>query len=234
MTILPRAALILAWLSAPVAAGEIHGVFNLPMLAHGQVMSTLGSAGRPSAGGGARSFATPAPAGAARGLPYPAPTEGFRRQQVANLLDRTARSDPRSADALRAQLARYDYASIYDGIVRPYGLAGNDAASSLAAYMLLGWMIVHEGQEPSPAGVRGVRTQAAEVLSAPRFAAPDIRAGSGEEFKILFVTIHAGWQAARREGTLDRYADGIARMFASGGGPDLRSATIGARGFGGG
>jgi hypothetical protein len=185
--------------------------------------------------GNVRAFAQPAPAAAASaGKPYPAPSAQFRKQQVADLLDRANQSDPKSAQAMRAQFARHDYASIYDGITRPYGLAGNDAASSLAAYMVLGWMIVHEGQEPPAAGLRGVRAQAAQALSDPRLAAPEMRAKLGEEFKILFVTLHAGWQGARREGTLDQYSAGVARLFNQKNGMNLAAARIGPRGFEGG
>ncbi len=184
--------------------------------------------------GNVRAFAQPAPAAASAGKPYPAPSAQFRKQQVADLLDRANQSDPKSAQVMRAQFARHDYASIYDGITRPYGLAGNDAASSLAAYMVLGWMIVHEGQEPPAAGLRGVRAQAAQALSDPRLAAPEMRAKLGEEFKILFVTLHAGWQGARREGTLDRYAAGVARLFNQKNGMNLAVARIGPRGFEGG
>lgn len=197
--------------------------------------------GRPSAApaaasGGARmsAFRKPAPAGLAAGKPYPAPTRQFREQQVADLLERASSSDPQNAQALRAQLARHEYSAIYEGLTRPYGLAGDDAASSLAAYMILGWMIVHEGREPPAAGLRGVRAQAAQALSDPRLSTPETRAKLGEEFKILFVTIHAGWQGARREGALGKYAEGVARLFGRNGGIDLRAARIGPSGFEGG
>jgi hypothetical protein len=181
-----------------------------------------------------RAFARPAPAGRSVAMAYPAPSAQFRRQQVADLLDRASRSDPQSARTIRAQFVAHDYAAIYDGMVRPYGLAGDDAANALAAYMLLGWMIVHEGQEPTAAGIRGVRAQAAQALADPRLSAPDARARLGEEFKILFVTIHAGWQGARREGALEKYAAGITQIFRRGGAIELRAARIGPRGFEGG
>lgn len=185
-------------------------------------------------GGDIQAFARPAPAGAVQGMAYPAPSAQFRKQQVADLLARASKTDPQSAAALRAQFSKSDYAPVYDGITRPYGLAGNDAASSLAAYMVLGWMIVHDGQEPSRAGLQGVRAQAAQALSDPRLSAPGMRARLGEEFKILFVTVHAGWQSARREGTLDRYADGVAQLFGQKNGMNLRAARIGPHGFEGG
>ena len=52
-----------------------------------------------------------------------------------------------------------------------------------------------------------------------------------EEIKILFVTLHAGWQGARREGSVRGYADGIARMFAEQAGQPLRTIALTDRGF---
>lgn len=101
----------------------------------------------------------------------------------------------------------------------------------LAAYMILGWMIVHGGQEPPPGAVGGARAQAAAALSDPRLASPDTRARLGEEFKILFVVVHAGWLSAQREGSLDRYANGLAEIFSKQDGLDLRRMGLGRAGF---
>jgi hypothetical protein len=155
----------------------------------------------------------------------------LRREAVAGFVARVRGRDPGNAALVEAQLAGHDYRSIYDGIVRPYGLAGDDAAGALAAYLLLGWMIVHDGQEPSAAAVRGVRAQAAAALSDRGLDSEAVRGRLGEEFKILFVVLHAGWGSARREGRLDRYAAGVADMFRNADGVDLVSARLGPAGF---
>jgi hypothetical protein len=178
-----------------------------------------------------RAFTRPAPPSLANvSLRYPV-SPALKQRAVADLVDRVRQHSPENAAAIAQQLAAHDYARIYDGIVRPYGLAGNDAASSMAAYLVLGWMIVHGGQEPSPAGVHGVRAQAVAALSDERLASPAMHANLGEEFKILFVTVHAGWQAARREGNLEPYAAGIAQMFRQQDGLDLPAMRIGPAGF---
>jgi len=178
-----------------------------------------------------RAFMRPAPPAAAT-LPmrYSAPP-ALRQQVVAEFVDRVRRHSAENARLIQEQLAQHDYRRIYDGIVRPYGLAGDDAANALAAYLVLGWMIVHNGQEPPPGAVRGVRAQASVALSDSRLASPEMHARLGEEFKILFVTIHAGWQSARREGNLGRYAAGVADMFRNLDGIDLHAMDLGPEGF---
>ena len=128
---------------------------------------------------------------------------------------------------LKAQFARHDYARVYDGLVRPYGLKGNDVGDAMTAYLLLGWTIVNGGGDPSPADLRGVRRQVGAALAHDRrLALPAQRAASGEEFKILFVTLHAGWQSALREGKLPAYAAGVAGLVRRQFGLELRGATL--------
>ncbi|MBC7945841.1 MAG: hypothetical protein H7X91_11400, partial [Burkholderiales bacterium] len=77
-----------------------------------------------------------------------------------------------------------------------------------------------------------VRAQVARSLAAnATFANPHTRAELAEEMKLLFVTLHAGWQSARREGNLKPYADGVARMFQQFTGNDLRAMRLTERGF---
>jgi len=178
-----------------------------------------------------RAFMRPAPPAAATvSMRYSAPP-ALRQDVVSEFVDRVRRHSPENARLIQAQLAQHDYRRIYDEIVRPYGLAGDDAANALAAYIVLGWMIVHDGQAPPPDAVRGVRAQASVALTDSRLSSVEMHARLGEEFKILFVTVHAGWQSARREGNLGRYAAGVADMFRNLDGIDLRAMDLGPAGF---
>lgn len=56
------------------------------------------------------------------------------------------------------------------------------------------------------------------------------RAALAEELKLLFVTLHAGWQGARRGGVLQQYADGTAQLFKTQG-TDLRGLRLTEAGF---
>ena len=175
-------------------------------------------------------FLRPAPsATAAAPMRYNA-SLALSREAVAAIVDRVRRHNPDHARLIQEQLEQHDYRAIYDGIVRPYGLAGDDTASALAAYLLLGWMIVHDGAAPPPGAVRAVRGQAIVALSDGRLNSPETRARLGEEFKILFVTLHAGWQSARREGNLDSYGTGVADIFRTDS-IDLAAMDLGLAGF---
>jgi hypothetical protein len=113
------------------------------------------------------------------------------------------------------------------------GLRDNDAADAVTAYTLLGWQIAkQDASEISNAKVQAVRRQIAPALAAnPRLAAPAARGALGEEMKLLFVTLHAGWQSAVKEGNTARYSDGVARMWRQQSGRDLRALSLTDAGF---
>lgn len=93
---------------------------------------------------------------------------------------------------------------------------------------------LHTGApDPRPSSVRAARGQIAGNLArSPTFASVATRRELGEELKISFVAIHAGWQAARQEGKLKAYSDGVAAMFAKQSGDDLRKLKLTDGGFG--
>jgi hypothetical protein len=223
-------------LTAPLGAQEISPVFDMGGLANAASLGAVIQQEQERAGvqpsNPLRSlFAQPAPADAAN-LPMDyAATPEVRRQALADFIARIRQNNPQDADAAARELQRNDYAAIYDGIVQPYGLAGNDAANALTAYLVLGWMIVHDGQEPPREAIAAARGQAAVALSDMRLSAPETRARLGEEFKILFVVLHAGWQSAQRESTVDRYTAGVAALFERQDGLNLRQMTLGRDGF---
>ena len=71
----------------------------------------------------------------------------------------------------------------------------------------------------------------AALASDPRFSSPVARAKLGEEFKILFVTLHSGLQSAQREGKMQAYSNSIAQMIRAQSGRDPRARTLTDRGF---
>lgn len=152
---------------------------------------------------------------------------------MAAYVDRIQRNDPKTAIALQQAFRGHDYARVYDNLVRGDGLAGNDLANSMTAYAVLTWLIANNRlEEPSGAAVRAARAQTAAALANdPRFASPAARAQLGEEFKLLFVTIHSGAQSARREGMMQAYSNRVAQMIRAQSGRDPRSRTLTDRGF---
>lgn len=136
------------------------------------------------------------------------------QQTQAQYLARVEKANPAAGKALADEMARHDLAGIYAGLVAPFGLRADDAADVLAGYTVLGWLIATGASDPDPAAVRAVRDQFAGRLAvAPDFQSPSRRRAVGEELKIAFVTLHSGWQSARREGTLNQYARGVGDLF---------------------
>jgi hypothetical protein len=157
------------------------------------------------------------------------PTKALADQAMTDYVGRLRKANPQAADAMVRAFADQNVGRIYSGIVAPFGLKDRNVADSFTAYTVLGWMIVNGAGDPPRSGVLSARDQFASRLAAdPRFAG---HAGSlGEELKISFVTLHAGWQSARKEGSERQYAEGVARMFAKQG-MDLRSFQLTANGF---
>lgn len=195
-----------------------------------------GCGGPRSSGGGALAMRAirvpPRPAAAAMSLRYVS-TPALRKQVLGDYLARARSKDPRGTQVVQDMLARYDYTRIYEGVARPYGLGGDDAANAMSAYFILGWIIAN-GQSDVPGGpaaVRAVRAQFAATLSQSPAGSQQQRAQLGEELKIQFAIMHAGWQGSMKEHNERAYADGVARQFQQQAGIDLRSTSLDARGF---
>lgn len=222
--------------SAPTAAQDFGGVWDVNVVSQGQALSDslrIDSAKRTGRASSSRQLKfsaiprQPVDAdGRTASLRYAA-TAALKRDAMAGFLARVGANDPQQAAAVEEAFAGHDYDGIYAGVVRPFGLGANDAADSLTAYMILGWMIANGAGDPPRESVLAARSQVASMLlTDDRLSSPDVRAQLGEEFKILFVALHAGWQSARREGVLPAYADGVARMFRAQGGVDLRDLAL--------
>lgn len=178
----------------------------------------------------AKSFAPPSRDASSIRLTYQQ-SPALRREAQAALLQRLESNNPPAARALGEQLRRNDYSKIYRGLTSPFGLRDDDAADVLAAYTALGYLIATGAPDPSPESVRSLRNQIAPKLAAnTQLNAPATRAALAEELKLLFVTLHAGWQGARKEGNLQQYADGTAQLFKVQG-TDLRALRLTSAGF---
>ena len=146
-------------------------------------------------------------------------------------LDRLRKVDPVAADALDSQMRAHDFGQVFTNLVGPYGLQRSNAADTLTAFMVLGWLIATGSPDPHRAAVQAARSAISRGMSSePKFANGSIRAALGEELVITCVTLHAGWQSARREGKLQQYSDGVAAMFLKQG-TDLRALQLTDRGF---
>lgn len=172
----------------------------------------------------------PDPKAASISLAY-TPTKALQQQAEQAMLRRLERQNPAAAQALGSQFAQHDFGAVFKGLVEPFGLRDDDAVDIMTAYTVLDYLIASGAADPSRAGVRAVRERvAAQLAGDPQFAAA-LRPQLGEEIKLLFVTLHAGWQTARRDGGLPAYAEGVTKLFAQQSGVDLRRLTLTAQGF---
>jgi hypothetical protein len=154
---------------------------------------------------------------AAPAFPYRS-TPVQRRASEQAYVARVARTNPAAARSTAAEMAKHDFDQVFTGLIAGSGLRTGDAADAVAAYTLLGWMIATGAPDPTPKQARAVRTQIARHAAGnATFLNPTRRADLGEEMKLLFVTVHAGWQSARKEGRLPQYSAGVARLFLSSG-----------------
>lgn len=173
-------------------------------------------------------FDRPASAqGGAVALPY-RPSPALRRAAQQGYIDRVSRTRPDLVPVMQAQFSRVDYAKVFRSLIKGTGLRENDVADAVAAYTSLGWMISNNAlADPDPRAVQALRQQVAQSLSAnPQFTDAATRGQLAEEMKLLFVTLHAGWQSAQREGNLRGYSDGVAAMFKAQTGNDLRAMRL--------
>lgn len=159
-------------------------------------------------------------------------SRALSEQAQRDFLKRLSSRNPQAAGVAADQLSRHDFNKAYASLVRGTGLSTTDVVDIMAAFMMLGWMISNDAQaDPDPSALLAVRAQLGPGLSAePRFANPQQRAALGEELKILFVTLHAGWQSAKKEGNLGTYADGVSALFRRQG-ADMRALRLTDAGF---
>ena len=163
------------------------------------------------------------------------PTAALRRQTVAGYVNRLKTNNPGAAQALAAELGKYDYSQIYRSNTKDSGLRENDAADNMAALLLLGWMIVndqHDGNAITVPMAKGVRAQVAPGLATSGAAnTPAKAARVGEELKLLLVVLQAGWLSAPKEGQQVAFRQGVAAMFKTQYGFDLSKLRLTDQGF---
>ena len=161
------------------------------------------------------------------------PSAAVKQQVERNYLDRLRRSNPAAANQVAAKLRQYDYREIYTNLVQSHGLSSNNLADIVAAYSVLNWMIANQSfNDPSSQAVLAERDRTAATLSKlSSLRDPQMRQQAGEEIKLLFVTLHGGWQSAQREGQLSQYGEGVRALFRQQNGIDLRQIGLTKDGF---
>lgn len=239
------AALGLAVLIRPAAqAQDLGGALDLPQLGQSLALSAAINADaerraremgvsldKSRVGGKAATTKT-----AAR-LTYTA-TPALRKQTVDNLAQRLAAKDPGQAQAVRTGFGPggpADYGRLYAAGLKGSGFQDYDAASALASFMEVSYVVVNNIQDTkaiTPAVDRGLRTQMAGLLSQNAATkSPAQLAQLGEEMKLQTVILMAGWQESLKSGQAAAFRSGIAQNFRSQFGLDLSQVRLTEQGF---
>lgn len=192
--------------------------------------------GRPvqrASGAGLLARISPGPVSSARKVAFPYTVRAENMQAAkAEFFERLRESDPVTATAIADEFGRHDMSAVYAGITRSYGFSPSDAGDVMTAYVLLGWLVSNGVDEPPAGSIPAARAAiAASLARGGQIADVTTRARLAEEIKILFVVLHAGWLAARKEGNAAPYAAGVAELFRTATGDDLRRLVLGRNGF---
>ena len=224
-----------AWLAtalllAAAPAARAQGVFDV-----GTLTNTLTIPTGTRASAGAAKAGRPA---SAASFAY-APTAALKASTVQGYVDRLRAKNPAASQAVAASFGpgKNDYGKIYQNLVKDGRMPENDAASALASYLILGWMITNNVQSATaitPELAAGVRQQiAAQLRQNPKLTAPDVPAQLGEEMKLQCVVVQGGWQSAIKENTLPAYRQGVAELFKNQYGLDFTKVKLTPQGFAG-
>jgi hypothetical protein len=190
---------------------------------------------RAAAAKGGRSSAA---AGSASSFAYRS-TPGTRARAVEQLAGRVRGSNPQLAQALTAAFGpgKADFETTYAAILSGTGLRSANAADAMAAYLLMGYAIVHNVQDEkaiTPALAKGVRQQVQGILAGGGALKPNdpvAAAQLGEEMKLQTVVLQAGWQSAVKENRLATFRQQTGQLFKTSYGLDLSALKLTAQGF---
>ena len=172
----------------------------------------------------------------AASLPY-SPTPALKKETVQGYVARLKTKSPTAAQAMVTNFGsdKFNYGTIYNGLVSGYSLTENDAVDALAMYLVLGYTIVNNIQNNklvNPAMVQGARAQFGLKLARnPKLMAPSVAAQLGEEMKLQCVVLQGGWQAAINEGRLPAYRQNVASLFKTQWGFDVSQLRLTKLGF---
>ncbi|WP_324670589.1 hypothetical protein [Hymenobacter sp. GOD-10R] len=165
------------------------------------------------------------------------PTASLRQQTVQNLAQRLQTSNPAQAKALNAAFGpgKTDYGQLYAAGLKGSGFQDNDAASALAAYLEIAYVVANNVQDTkaiTPAMDRGLRTQAAGLLRKnTSLTDASTVAKLGEELKLQTLILLSGWQQSLKTGQTASFSSNIAQQFANQYHFDLTQVKLTEQGF---
>lgn len=164
------------------------------------------------------------------------PSAALQQQTVQNLVAKMQSKNAQAAQAVNNALGngKSSYNELFSQLVRESGLPANNAATALAAYLEIGYMIVNNVQTGiTPAMDRALQQQSAGILSQNRnLTSPATIAKLGEELKLQAVVLYLGWQSTLKNPVqLPQFRSGIAQQFKAMG-LDMSKVKLTESGFG--
>jgi hypothetical protein len=227
-------------LRAPARAQDIGPALDMTLMAGwtGNAAVTYDLEKRAAAAKGGRSSAAAGSAASASSFAYHS-TPGTRARAVEQLAGRVRGSNPPLAQALTTAFGpgKADFETTYAAILSGTGLRSANAADAMAAYLLMGYAIVHNVQDEkaiTPALAKGVRQQVQDILAGGGALKPNdpvAAARLGEEMKLQTVVLQAGWQSAVKENRLAAFQQQTGQLFKTSYGLDLSTLKLTNTGF---
>lgn len=167
--------------------------------------------------GGKTSISGSATSARAANLTY-TPSAALQQQTVQNLVTKMQSKNVQAAQAVNNALGsgKANYGQLFSQLVKESGLPANNAATALAAYLEIGYMIVNNVQSGiTPAMDRALQRQSAGILSQNRnLNSSATVAKLGEELKLQAIVLYLGWQSVLKTPTqLSQFQSGIAQQF---------------------
>jgi len=129
------------------------------------------------------------------------PSPSVTKSVGDSLITRLQKTSPGQAQSLQRALTKYNFVTIWSGLVAPYGLKQNDAADALTSILVWSWTTANGASNPTPAQTLGVRSDVKEVLSHNsafgRMSAAQKQAFA-ESLMLSYVCMDGAAQAATR------------------------------------
>ncbi|MVN91718.1 DUF6683 family protein [Mucilaginibacter aquatilis] len=149
------------------------------------------------------------------------PNKALQQKVVQQLGDNLKARNAAAGQAFFNALGpgKADYNQLFAQMVQQSGLPANNAATALAAYLEVGYVVVNNVQNTTSITAevdKALQRQTTALLSQnKRLTTPTAISRLGEELKLQAVVLYLGWQSALQGGQSAQFSSGIDQQFKS-------------------
>lgn len=164
------------------------------------------------------------------------PTRELENKTFQELVNKLKSRDANAATAVNNALGtgKASYGQLFGQMVKESGLPANNAATAMAAYLEIAYIIVNKVTDQSsitPAMDKALQRQTAALLDKnTALTSPTAVAKLGEQLKLQAVVLYLGWQSTLKNGQFEHFRSNIDQQF-KGMGFDLSKVSLTAQGF---